>query len=171
MKRTLNRFGKYLASCSLCVLLAGCDYSVPLVETPTAPIDVAVLGTWEQTLDSGKVQRLLVLPMNAFEYLVVFPAKSDNALFARACLWEGPSGTLAQLDWFGTEDGAVPDDEVTFQFATYSLDNDRLTIRLLNPNTVSKSSAPSNELKSAIAANRSHPKLFRKAMVFHRADD
>jgi hypothetical protein len=39
------------------VLLAGCDYTVPLAEKPETQIDTALVGQWQITLD-GKDVRL-----------------------------------------------------------------------------------------------------------------
>ena len=170
MWRTINRLfdERILAIGLVCFALAGCDYSVPLVETPSMPRDDAVFGSWEKRLVNGELQRLLILPMDDRGYFVVFPAKSKNAMFARGSLWSGPWGKWVQLDWFGTEDGEIPDNDLTYQFAMYSVDDDKLIIQLLNPNIVSGKIKSASEIEKSIVENRHHPKLFREAMVFRK---
>ena len=151
-------------------LLVGCDYTVPLVEDTGLPIDSAFVGTWQRIDDKRPNMRLLVLPMSEQEYLVMFTANADNALFARALLWHGEDTTLAQLDWLGTGRGKLPEDDRTFQYAAYKLDEDTLTIRLLNPRVVPRDITSSDGLAAAITDNRDHPDLFREEMVFQRFD-
>lgn len=149
-------------------LLAGCDYTVPLVKTPDIKIDNAITGLWQKTGDTGKIENLLVLPMSEQEYLVTFPAGSENAMFARACLWRGAGLTLVQLNWFGTAQGKVPDDNKTFQLVSCAIEGDTMKVRLLNPDVFPKRVALSDDLAKTIAAKKDDPKLFRAEMVFQK---
>jgi hypothetical protein len=155
--------------CVACALLAGCDYTVPLVKTPDAEIDTSVVGRWQRTGSDGKVESLLVLPLGKKEYLVAFPAGSEDAMYARGCIWRSGSLQLVQLNWFGTARGNLPDDNRTFQYASYAVAGDSITVRLLNPNVVSKDSSSSDALAKAIADNRDNPGLYRDSMVFQKA--
>ena len=87
-------------------------------------------------------------------------------MFARACLGRAADRTLIQLKWFGTAEAKLPEDNRVFQFVAYSVVGDRLTVRLLNSEVVSKEVASTDELTKAIAANRDNPKLFSEDMVF-----
>ncbi len=156
---------------AVCVLLAGCDYTAPLVGTANMPMDSAVVGVWRKTGADNKMERLLVLPLSKLEYLVVFPAGSKDAMFARGCLWRGEATTLVQLDWFGTAQGKLPEDNRTFQYVTYTVASNALTCRLLNPDVVAKDIASSDALIKAIADNKDNPKLFRDNMVFQKVED
>lgn len=153
---------------AVCVLLAGCDFTVPLVKTANLPMDPAVVGAWRRTGADNKSERLLVLPLSKQEYLVVFPAGSEDAMFARGCLWRDGDTPLVQLDWFGTGRGNLPDDDRTFQYATYTVDQDTLSIRLLNPEVVAKDIPSSDALVNAITEHKNHPDRFRETMVFQR---
>src|SRR5580658_2328884 len=97
-------------------LLAGCDYTVPLVKTPGTEIDKSVLGLWQRPIAEGKIEQLLVLPLDKNEYLVSYPLDAKEGMFARACLCRTDDKTLVQLKWFGTAEGKLPDDERVFQF-------------------------------------------------------
>lgn len=153
---------------AVCLLLASCDYTVPLVKTANIPIDPALVGQWQRTGEDNKIESLLVLPLSKQEYLVVFPAGSKDAMFARGCFWRNDGTTWVQLDWFGTAQGELPEDNRTFQYATYTVESDTLTCRLLNPDVVAKDIASSDALVKAITANKDNPKLFRENMVFRK---
>jgi hypothetical protein len=151
-----------------CGLLAGCDYTVPLVTTPEIEIDKSVLGLWQTSTENGKTEQLLVLPLDKNEYLVSYPANTNDGMFARACLCRTGDKTLVQLNWFGTAEGKLPDDNRVYQFLTYTNTGDTLTIRLLNTDVVSKDVASTKELAKAIAANKDDAKLFKEATVFRK---
>ena len=149
-------------------LLAGCDFTVALVKTPELPIDQALVGAWSQSDENGKTDRLLVLPLGPNEYLVSFPAGEKNAMFARACLCRTEDRTLAQLTWFGTAQGVVPEDGRVYQYATYSVKGDTLYVNLLNADVVKRDTPTSEALIKAIAANKDKTDLFRETMIFKK---
>jgi hypothetical protein len=159
---------RFVLISAFCALLAGCDYTTPLVTAPAVDIDPAAIGVWQRTSAYGNTETLLVLPLNRHEYLVSFPAGAKHAMFARATTWRGADMTLVQADWFGTAEGKVPDDKRTFQYAAYAIEGDSITVRLLNPEVVSKDIASTEALAQAIADNKNHPRLFREAMVFRK---
>jgi hypothetical protein len=160
---------KKLLTMLACILVVGCDYTVPLVTTPKIEIDKAILGLW-QTIDNGKTQRLLVLALDSHEYLVSY-SFDDGGMFARACLCHADHKTFVQLKWVGTTKGEVPDeknpdDKRVYQFATYSVTGDKLAVRLLNTDVVPGDVASTKELLKSIAANRDNPKLLKEEVVF-----
>lgn len=152
----------------ICLVFAGCDYTVPLVNTPTIDIDRSAIGLWQRAKDDGQIERLLVLPFSEKEYMVSFPASSKDSMFARGCLWQGAGVTLVQVDWFGTARAKLAEDNRTFQFASYSLEKDAIRIRLLNTDVVNKNITSSEELVKAIKNNTTNPNLFRDEMVFKK---
>lgn len=152
----------------LCMLAAGCDYTVPLVTRPELDVDPALVGLWQRAAEGGKVEGLLVLPMSKQEYLVSFPAGGPDAMFARATLWRQHGLTLVQLDWFGTARGNAPEDKRTYQYASYVVKGDILSVRMVSTEVVDREIATSRKLARAIAANRENPKLFREEMVFRK---
>jgi hypothetical protein len=153
-----------------CGLVLGCDYTVPLVTTPGIEIDKSVLGLWQTTTEDGKTEQLLVLPLDKNEFLVSYPANTNEGLFARACLCRTGDKTLVQLKWFGTAEGKLPDDNRVFQFASYTVTSDKLTVRLLNTDVVDKDVASTRELAKSIAANKDNTNLFKKAAVFMKVN-
>jgi len=157
-----------LAVSAICTLLAACDYTVPLAKTPSLPLDNSLVGLWQSTDGGQKTNKLLVLPSSKTEYLVVYPAESPNAMFARGCLWKNETLTLVQLDWFGTAQGELPTNNRTFQYARYTVAAEKLTLQLLNPEVVSEDTTSSNALVQAISDNKDSPQLFRDKMVFEK---
>jgi len=151
-----------------CGLLVGCDYTVPLVKTPEMALDSGIIGLWQKSDKAGQAESLLILPLNTNEYLIAFPAGSTNAMYARACLCRNAGKTLAQLTWIGTAQGGIPEDNRVFQFASYSLMGDLLTINLLNTDLVKRDAKTSADLAKAIVANKANPNLYRDAMVFKK---
>ena len=148
------------------VLFIGCDYTVPLVMTPAIELDKSVLGLWQTSAEDKKTEQLLVLPLDKNEYLVSYPSAAKDGMFARACLCRAGDKTLVQLKWFGTADGKLPDDNRVFQFLTYAVTDDTLTVRFLNTDVVNKDVASTEELAKSIAANKDKTNLFGEATVF-----
>ena len=153
---------------ALCAFLIGCEFTVPLVDEPTTKINPALLGLWQHSKKDGKVEKLLILPLGEREYLVSWPANVKDALFARVCLTEPGDIPLAQLKWFGTAEGTPPDDERVYQFATYAVDDQQLTVRMLNADLVGRDAPSSEALKAAIIQNKAAADLFRESMVFRK---
>jgi len=157
---------KKLCIVLLCGLLAGCEYTVPLVTVPSIKIDNTVVGLWQRTTKNGQKEQLLVIPLDSKEYLVSYPSESDEAMFARGCLATVGGMTLVQLKWFGTAQAAVPDDNRLYQYASYKVEGEKLTVRLLSSDVISKEIASTDALVKAIEANKSATNLFCESMVF-----
>ena len=149
-----------------CGLLAGCEYTVPLVSNPETEIDRSILGLWQTAKEDGQTDQLLVLPLDKREYLVSYPSGAKDAMFARACLCRTDGKELVQLKRFGSAQAELPENNRVFQFVTYSVKGDTITVRLLNSEVVNKDVASTKELAKAIADNKDNPSLFREAMVF-----
>jgi hypothetical protein len=166
MRRIMSAVVDLIIMMGLCGVLVGCDYTVPLVNRPEIGIDSGVIGLWQGAQGEGQREGLLVLPLNKQEYMVSFPASSTNAMFARACLCRTARKNLVQLEWFGTAQAKLPEDKRVFQFVTYSVTGDTLTLRLLNADLVKRDVKSSEELAKAIANSEDNPNLFRGEMVF-----
>lgn len=148
--------------------LAGCEYTVPLAPVPLEPIDRQLVGAWERAKEDGRKEGLLVLPLNAREYLVSFPAGASKAMFAKACLVPCAGRRLAQLEWFGTAEGKLPEDARVYQFAAWSLSGGALTVRMLNASVVDKEAKTPAALAASIEQNKDRTDLFAAPMVFTR---
>ena len=151
----------------MCLMAAGCDYSVPLATTPELDADAQLVGVWAQTNEQKNVQQLLVLPLDKRELMIAFPAGSADSMYARVVFLRRADMNLAQLEWIGSGKGRA-DTRQVFQFAACEVKADALTVRLLNPDVVSNTVTSARQLVRLIKANRSNPALFRDAMNFHR---
>lgn len=147
-------------------VLVGCDYTVSLVKTPKIDIDKAVVGLWERPTGGGKIERLLILPLDKKEYLVSLPAGTPDVMFGRACLCMVGEREVVQVRWFGTAKGKMPDDKQVYQYATYSLIDGVLRIRMMNTDLVKKDVDSSDALKKAIMKNYDNPGLFKRELAF-----
>ena len=156
---------------ALCILVAGCDYEVALVEEPKEAIDRGAVGLWKEETADGPDRKLLVLPMSENEYLISYPAETRNSMYGRGAHLEVAGIELVQLRWFGTGEGKDADTERIYQYGSYSVNGDTLEFRLVNRDTVDKDAATPEELAESIAAQADNPDLFRKAIVFHRVEE
>jgi hypothetical protein len=161
---------KKLLTLLACALLAGCDYTVPLTTAPAMELDKSLLGLWENSTEDNKIDQLLVLPLDAKEYLVSFPSGDKDGMFARACLCRAGDKTLVQLKWFGTADGKLPEDNRVYQYASYAVEGGKLTVRFLNTEVVSKNAASTEELAGFIAANGDKTNLFKAGTIFTKVN-
>ncbi len=159
---------KRLLALVVCGILTGCDYTVPLVKTAELKIDPAVTGLWQRANGDGQTESLLVLPLNKQEYMVSYPAGSLHSMYARACLCRTAGMTLVQLEWIGTAKGDLPSDKRIFQYASYTVASNSITIRLLNADIVAKDANSTKALARSIADNKDKPDLFRDEMVFKK---
>lgn len=154
-----------------CLMLAGCEYTVPLVDNADIEIDRSVVGLWQRPTKNGQLESLLVLPLNNYEYMVSYPAGSKDAMFARGCLWCGADMRLVQLDWFGNAQGETADNSRTFQFAAYAVNGDQVSIQILNADVVKTDIESAEALVKSITVNRENPNLFKEAMVFTKVQN
>ena len=154
---------------AVCAMLAGCDYTVPLVTAPALDIDRAIMGVWERTTAQKQTERLLVLPLDQRQYLVAYPAGETHTMYAKGCLAKCADKTFVQLEWFGTADGKEPEDTRVYQLATYTLKGDELTVRMVSTDVVSKDITTSADLAKSIEKNKAKPELLGEPMVFKKA--
>ncbi len=169
---------KSLLFAIISLLLAGCDFTVPLSGKPEMAIDGRALGLWERVKPNGETERLLVMALNEREYILSWPKDAETELFARAHLFEFSGKTLVQLQWFGNSDGdapdddrvfgAVQDDDRVFQIAAYTMTGNALEIQLLNADLIGKDFQSSDELARALESNNDNPALFRDEMIFKK---
>lgn len=159
---------KWLLFTITALMLAGCDFDVPLSGEPEMTIDNRALGLWERVNPDGDRESLLVMALNEREYVICWPKGNPTELFARAYLFEHSGRTLVQLQWFGNSDGDAPDDDRNFQVAAYSVAGDELEIHLLNADVTGKDFTSSGELAAAMEKQRDNPAFFRDVMIFKK---
>ena len=162
---------KKIMTLMACAVLIGCDYTVPLVKTPALNTDPALIGLWQHTKPDGQVEDLTILPLGPQEYLVSFPAGSKDSMFARACLCRVADKVLVQLEWIGDEKGKTVEDGRAYQFASYTVTGNALTVRMLNTDIVSKNVKTTPELVEAITANKAKSDLFKEETLYSKVKE
>lgn len=160
-----------LVAVAVCVLVVGCDFSVPLLTGPKKDIDQRLVGLWRTTTAQGEEQRLLVLPLSENEYMISYPAGEQNAAYAKAILGTVGGKDVAQLEWFGTAKGTPPPTDRHFQVVAYSLAEDGLDVRLLNGDTVGHDAETPAALARSVERHAADPDLYREPAEFERIED
>jgi hypothetical protein len=159
---------KRLMMVAACAALAGCDYTVPLSKAPVQAADPALVGLWQRA-GGGDVENLVVLPLGTQELMVAYPATSKEAMYGRAWAARGAGLPLLQIQWIGTGTGEVPSEKKVFQLASYAVEGDKLTVRIVNGDAVGASAATTDELAKALESAKGGDDFYRAPMVFTRA--
>lgn len=154
----------------LCGALCGCDFTVPLVESPEGELDDRLIGLWERTRENDQKERLLVLPLGPHEYLAAYPLGGE-AMVARAAPFLLEGRMLVQLRWIGTAGGKTPDDDRVYQIAAAEFRDEQLLVRLLDPETVGRDFDSTEELAGALKRHAQNPAAFRDALAFTRVEE
>ncbi len=156
----------------LSVLGLGCDYRVALVDEPALEMNAALIGRWEHIDQQNRRNVLLVLPMDATTYLVVLTHEDHASLYGRATKWEQGEQSLVQIDWIGTGEGVVPDEDgARFQYVKYAVEDDALRFRLLSTAVVPDDVSSVDALIVLMEEHRDDPALFRGEAVYRRVDE
>ena len=164
-----------LAWLSLLLCAAGCQYEHPLVEDQGIPINPELLGFWEavepQDAEPGPFEQFLVLPFSATEYMIQFPMANERTqgIFYRAYHFDEAGISGVQLQVIGTGPGhfRIADDRL-YQVVRFSLEEDRLTLAVLNEDRIPHALASSEDLLQAFQQYAGDAGLFGDEAVFRR---
>ncbi len=164
-----------LAWLSLLLCAAGCQYEHPLVEDQGIPINPGLLGFWEavepQDAEPGPFEQFLVLPFSETEYMIQFPMANERTqgIFYRAYHFDEADISGVQLQVIGTGPGhfRIADDRL-YQVVRFSLEEDRLTLAVLNEDQIGHALASSKDLLQAFRQHADHDELFGDEAVFRR---
>lgn len=159
---------KHVALIAGLLLIVGCKFSTPLTTEPGLPVEPKLVGSWEMASDGNKSERMVILPLDAREYLVAYPADGADAMYYRAVTLTNAAGTLAQLKLLGTPRGAIGSDEPPYQIVRWTLDGDSLRLAVLNDKVAGAKHATSADFAKAITDNAANPALFDDPATFKR---
>jgi hypothetical protein len=152
----------------LCILiLTSCDYKVAIVNKPNVKIDNEVVGLWLRENDNEIKEKLLILQLNKYEYFISYPS-GDKTMFATGCLFKLNGKKFVQLKWFGTVEGKIQTNNHVYQYLKYRVNNDKLSIQLINTQIIDKNIKTSSELSMTIRKNINNSMLFNKPMIFEK---
>lgn len=153
------------------LLLAACEYDVPLTMEHSIPIDQGILGTWEADSGEDDYFQLRILKFSDTEYLV-HDAEDDGDLYFRAYAIEVAGISAVQLEFLGDDDNPVKSDGGDRYFvASYKMVDGMLEIRTLNTELVNDELTDSESLRAAFIANKDNPELFNNPGFFRRVTD
>ena len=145
---------------AILLLLAGCDYEVPLGQTPAAPADPALSGTWAGQLTDEKPVSMEI-KISDTDYLVIYTVGSDTLTF---------NGFEVKANDLNLIQLAMKDNEKTlYSFFKYSLTPEGLSVYRLNPEVVSAKCQTAEELLKDINLHRQNPFLFTEPLKFTRS--
>ena len=141
------------------LLLAGCDYEIPLSQTASAPANPALAGTWTGQSTDGKTVSMKV-ETSGTEYRVIY-AEGRDALTFKGFEVSTAGLNLIQLE---LQNG----DAKKYLFSKYELTPEGLFVYRLNPEVISSKCQTSEELLNDITAHRQNPALFSEPLKFKR---
>ena len=150
---------------AILILLAGCDYEVPLSQTATSPADQALAGSWSR--QDGDKQYRMNIQTSENDYVVTYGEAEETPLTFKGFEVSAAGLNLIQLELQGVE--ATKDEKDLYLFIKYELTPDGLAVSRLNKNVVSSLCQTAEELAADITAHRKNPFLFGKPMEFTRS--
>ncbi len=137
----------------LCLLLAACDYQVPLSLRPDRAIDERFVGDWISPDGWMKVRRF-----DAENYVIY-----HNGAVYRA--WHS---TVAGLPLITLQSIETKETRFAYLTGTLSSGDDRLDLRLIRDEVVSKKINDIAAMRLAIEQHAKDPGLFTSAVPFSR---
>jgi len=152
------------------LLLAACEYDVPLTADHNIPIDDAVLGSWKIATIGNKDDdtEIRIHKFSDTEYAVHYLEDGGNLYFRAYAINIGGVSAM-QLELTGSAKKAVGSDEDDrYQVASYKIVDGLLHIALLNSELVDDELPDSESLRKAFVENKDNPELFNDPGVFRR---
>jgi len=145
--------------------LAGCEYEVPLSQTPSAPANPALAGTWITTGTAGKNSIVMTVKTSATDYGVTYIQNNQTNCFSGFEV-RVDDLNLLQLKLL-TIDEKQP--QKLYVFAKYERTADSLAVYLINPDVVSSKCQTTEELRKDFALHRNNPFLFNEPLKFSKS--
>ena len=145
------------------MLLAGCDYEVPLSQTASSAANPALAGTWtEQSTDNKPVS--MEIKISGKEYSVTY-TEGSNSLSFKGFEIKADKLDLIQLELLGDTEGS----KNKYVFAKYELTPKGLSVYRLNNEVVSAKCQTAKELLNDINVHRQNPSLFTEPLKFTKS--
>ncbi|NOU36419.1 MAG: hypothetical protein HOO88_06580 [Kiritimatiellaceae bacterium] len=145
---------------AILLFLAGCDYDIPLSQTPSAPANPALAGKWSGQPANEKPVRIEI-KTSGTDYSVIYTEGGDELTF-KGFEIKAAGLNLIQLELKDAE-------KQKYLFAKYELTPDGLSVYRLNPEVVSAKCQTAEELLNDLAVHRNNPFLFSEPLKFTRS--
>ena len=162
-----------LAAVFSILLLATCQYQVPITTDHHIPIDHLVLGSWKivPAKDQDNDSAILIFKFSETEYSVQYH-EDNGELYFRAYAINVDGIDAVQLELIGSDDGPVrADNQDRYHVISYKLENDLLKISTLNTELVDDELMDSESLKKAFIEHKENPGLFNDPGFFKRVSE
>ena len=143
------------------MLLAGCNYEIPLSQTASSPANPALNGIWIGS-SSKDVPTPMEVKISGTDYFVIY-GTSSNSLCFKGFEVKANDLNLIQLELQNAETSNK------YLFVKYELTPDSLTVYQLNNDVVSAKCQTPEELLADITVHRNNPFLFSEPMKFTRS--
>ncbi len=147
------------------LLLAGCQFEVPLTAEHGIAVDRAVLGVWEPVVGEGERParekvRLTVLPFSETEYLVSY-RHGESAFYFRGYLVELGGVRCVQLQVIGSHQGPVHEEaRHLYHVFAYDVVADVLQTRAIHDKLIGSDLQTSDELQAAFLEHKDDADLW-----------
>ena len=141
------------------LILAGCNFDVPLTAKPTRPINDQLVGDWLSTdTDAARVVRMNVRKLDETTYAVSYDGDLYRAFHS----------DFAGLSLVSAQD--LNSRERKYAYFTWQLSADgaRLTLKGVSTRVIPDTTKDAGVIQELIKKNRSNPELFGEEAVFTR---
>lgn len=152
----------------LLMLLAGCDYEVPLSQTPSAPANPALAGIWIKASTNSNPDSMEIKTAGV-DYWITYTEPDTEASMSytfKGFEIHAAGMNLIQLEWQQTY---AAESKKTYIFAKLDLTPEGLSVYRLNDNVVSAACQTAEEMLNDIAVHRNNPFLFSEPMKFTKS--
>ena len=143
------------------MLLAGCDYGVPLSQTATSAANPALAGTWTGQSSDGKTAALEI-KTSGTDYSAAYTEDGNTITF------KGFGVSAAGLNLIQLELQNA-DNQNKYLFVKYELTPEGLSVYRLNPEVVTAKCKTTEELLGDIAVHKQNPLLFAEPLKFTKS--
>lgn len=140
----------------IAMLLAGCDYEIPLSQTAAGPANPELTGTWcGQSADGKPV--FMEIKTSGMDYSVTYTEGSDTLSF-KGFEIKAAGLSLIQLELQNA------DTQKKYLFAKGELTSNSLSVYRLNTEVVSAKCQTTEELLNDLTAHKQNPLLFTEPL-------
>ena len=146
---------------ALLMLLAGCDYEIPLSQTASSDANPALAGIWNGQSADGKTVSMEI-KTSGMDYLVTY-TEGSNSISFKGFEVQAAGLNLIQLELLSAGNESQ---KGRYLFVKYELTSDGLSVYRLNTEVVSAKCQTSDELLNDITAHWQNPFLFTEPLKF-----
>lgn len=141
---------------ALALLLAGCDYDVPLTSTPTHKVDTTLLGDWVGVGDDSA--RLNLRQLDDSTYIAITDGEAYRAYHS----------DFAGLPFVSIQDLNSADRKYCIYTWKLAAAGRQLVLRRLNTKIVPENVADTATLQRLVNQHLADPKLLSEELIFRR---